>query len=62
MKKTYEAPKAEKLEFDYTDTVLTSGAGGSGGPHLTDASTEWWTCETRIEDIKSIDGTVCGYV
>ena len=25
MKKTYEAPKAEKLEFDYTDTVTASG-------------------------------------
>lgn len=26
MKKKYEAPKAEKLEFDYSDTVVASGA------------------------------------
>ena len=26
MKKIYEAPKAEKLEFDYTDTVAASGS------------------------------------
>ena len=25
MKKKYEAPTAEKLEFDYTDTVVASG-------------------------------------
>ena len=28
MKKTYESPMAEKLEFDYTQVVATS-AGGS---------------------------------
>ena len=26
MKKEYEAPKAEMLEFDYTDVVTASGA------------------------------------
>ena len=25
MKKTYETPVAEKLDFDYTDTVVASG-------------------------------------
>ena len=25
MKKSYEAPKAEKLEFDYIDAILASG-------------------------------------
>lgn len=25
MKKTYETPKVEKLEFDYSDTVVASG-------------------------------------
>jgi len=30
MKKTYEKPKAEKLEFNYTETVLASnGCGGA---------------------------------
>ena len=24
MKKIYEAPKAEKLEFDYTDTIVAA--------------------------------------
>ena len=27
MKKIYEAPKAEKLEFDYADTIVASGPG-----------------------------------
>ena len=25
MKKTYETPKSERLEFDYSDTVVASG-------------------------------------
>ena len=58
MKKEYNTPKAEKLEFDYSDTVTASGANV-----LTDqASTAWWKCETRIADIHSIDNTVCGYI
>ena len=58
MKKVYETPKAEMLDFDYTDTVVASA--GSG---LTDqATTNWWKCETRIVDVKNIEGTVCGYV
>ena len=57
MKKEYVAPKAELLDFDYSDTVVASGSG------LTDkASTDWWKCETRIVDVKNIEGTVCGYV
>lgn len=27
MKKTYEAPKAEKMEFDYSEVVVASGTG-----------------------------------
>ncbi|MBR4710765.1 MAG: hypothetical protein IKP10_01945 [Clostridia bacterium] len=55
MKKTYEAPKVERLDFDYSNTVAASG--------LTDAATTaWWKCETRVKDVKSIDGTVCGYI
>ena len=56
MKKEYETPKVELMDFDYKDTVAASGSG------LTDASTEWWTCETRVVDVKNIEGTVCGYV
>ena len=57
MKKKYVSPKAELLDFDYTDTVVASGTG------LTDqASTNWWKCETRIVDVKNIEGTVCGYI
>ena len=57
MRKMYETPKAEMLDFDYTDTVTASGSG------LTDAaSTEWWKCETRVVDVKNIQNTVCGYL
>ncbi len=57
MKKEYEAPKMERLDFDYTNTVVASD------PALTDkATTEWWTCETRRVDVKNIEGTVCGYI
>ena len=34
MKKEYEAPKAEKLEFDYSETVVASGCGGSYRKHV----------------------------
>ena len=58
MKKEYNTPKAEKLEFDYSDTVTASNSNG-----LTDqATTAWWKCETRIADVHSIDNTVCGYI
>ena len=46
MKKTYEAPKAEKLEFDYTDTILASCGtmrkyvDGYSGCHATETN-EW---------------------
>ncbi len=58
MKKEYVTPKAELMDFDYTDNVVASGAS-----NLTDAATtQWWKCETRIVDNKNIEGTVCGYV
>ena len=58
MKKEYNTPQAEKLEFDYSDNVVASGKGA-----LTDqATTAWWKCETRYTDVHSIDNTVCGYV
>ena len=57
MKKAYEPPKVELLDFDNTDIVTTSG------PALTDeANTQWNTCNWRYVDQKSIDGTVCGAV
>ena len=31
MKKDYEAPKAEKVDFDYTENVVASRCGNSGG-------------------------------
>ena len=61
MKKEYVSPKAEMLDFDYTDTVVASGSTG-----LTDnngqISAGGWKCETRIVDVKNIEGTVCGYI
>lgn len=58
MKKEYKAPRAEKLEFDYSDNVTASGKST-----LTDqATTQWWQCNTRIADVHSIDNTVCGYI
>ena len=61
MKKVYEAPKAELMDFDYKNTVVASGTSDSSG--LTDAATTaWWKCETRYVDVKNIEGTVCGYV
>ena len=58
MKKEYETPKVEQMDFDYEETVVASG-----GSNLTDeASTNWWKCETRIVDEKNIEGTVCGYI
>ena len=57
MKEEYEAPKVERLDFDYANNVTASG------PALTDAATtQWWKCETRIVDVKNIEGTVCGYI
>ena len=59
MKKGYETPKAELLDFDYRETVTANSASNN----LTDAATtDWWQCETRIVDVKNIEGTVCGYI
>lgn len=59
MRKDYIQPKAEKLEFDYSDNVVASDGQGA----LTDqATTAWWKCETRIADVHSIDNSICGYI
>ena len=57
MKKVYETPKAELMDFDYRDTVVASGS-----YNLTDQDSVAWKCETRIVDVKNIEGTVCGYI
>ena len=59
MKKAYEPPKVELLEFDHTDIVCTSG---SGKTDLGGEQAAAWTCETRYVDVKNIEGTVCGYI
>ncbi|MBQ6362921.1 MAG: hypothetical protein IJQ02_16955 [Oscillospiraceae bacterium] len=33
MKKTYETPVAEKMEFDYTQTIVASGGGHGDKGH-----------------------------
>lgn len=35
MKNVYEAPKAEKLAFDFTNTVVASGGEGGGSGNKT---------------------------
>ena len=62
MKKEYVTPKAEMLDFDYTDTVVASGTALTDLGAQGTTSAGGWTCQERIVDIKSIDGTVCGYV
>ena len=58
MKKVYETPKVELLDFDYKETVVASGS----ATKTDQASTNWWKCETRIVNEKNIEGTVCGYI
>ena len=57
MKKEYEAPKAELMDFDYTETVTASGTGRTD-----EANTQWYTCNHRYVDVHSTDDTVCGHV
>lgn len=40
MKKEYEAPKAEKLEFAYSEVVTASGQ-GSGLPCILGSAVSW---------------------
>lgn len=59
MKKAYEPPKVELLEFDHTDIVCTSG---SGKTDLGGEQAAAWTCETRYVDEPNMERTVCGPV
>lgn len=40
MKEQYEAPKIEKLEFDYTDVVTASG----GNKYNNDPNDQYYKC------------------
>ncbi len=65
MEKKYEAPKVEKMDFDYKETVTAS----SGYPKGTKCdlggvgvvSAGGWLCAERELDIKNTEGTICGY-
>ena len=53
MKKEYEAPKAEKFAFDFTENVTASSVSYA----TTDDSNDYWECHTRYADAEY----VCGY-
>lgn len=48
MKKKYDAPKAEVLKFDYTDTVIASGGQGHKYRLYTDG---YFACHEKATDI-----------
>lgn len=62
MKKDYEAPKVERMDFDYKETVTASNSGKCDLGGVGVVSAGGWLCEERYVDIKNIEGTVCGYV
>ena len=41
MRKTYEAPKAEKLQFDYSQVVTASGAGDKNNCLIIGMNVSW---------------------
>ena len=41
MKKEYDTPKAEKLEFDYEKAVVASNGGGKNNCMIIGMSTSW---------------------
>ena len=59
MKKEYVSPKAEMLDFDYTEIVVA--ASGSSG-RTDESTTQWYTCNWRYVDVVNADRTVCGPV
>ena len=44
MKKTYQTPVVEKIEFDYSDTVTASG----GKKQTYSVSNEWYVCDSSL--------------
>ena len=59
MKEEYEAPKVERLDFDYADNVTASG---SNSGRTDESTTEWYTCNWRYVDVVNSERTVCGPV
>ena len=53
MKKAYETPIAEKLEFDYTNTVVASGP----GQNLFSTSHEQWCHSAKTDTVDDVAGT-----
>ena len=45
MKKTYQTPVVEKIEFDYSDTVTASGAKQK---QTYSGSNEWYVCNSSL--------------
>ena len=46
MKKEYKAPKVERMEFNYSDTVVASGCGNTTTYSQTNAEGEY--CQSKI--------------
>lgn len=51
MKKNYETPTVEKIEFDYSDAVVASN-----GKRTYMQSNEWYECHSSI-----VPDNCCGY-
>ena len=51
MKKMYEAPKAEKLEFDYTETVTASGGQKCSGGIYRMFIEKYENCREKSTDV-----------
>ncbi len=45
MKKTYETPMVEKIEFEYTNSVTASF---TGKKQTYSVSNEWYTCDSSL--------------
>lgn len=49
MKKSYKSPKAEKMEFNYSETVVASGKKCRNETHYTDGNDEGAYCHSTIQ-------------
>ena len=50
MRKEYESPKAEKLEFDYSKVVTASGAGDKSNCLIVGMKVTWRDTETGCQN------------
>lgn len=64
MKKEYETPRADKMEFDYSETVTASGFGDSYQEYIhfytgcnEDATGNWFVGLVRESGCKQTQGT-----